>query len=124
MDMNEYQEAAASTDTGTRIEVVVKLGADGYRDRVRAHYIYLALGLAGETGEVVEKIKKAVRDDYGRFTDSGIEAIKLELGDVLWYLTRLASELGLSLDVVAQANLDKLEARKARGKLHGEGDNR
>lgn len=78
---------------------------------------YLALGLNGEAGEVAEKIKKSIRDD------KELELEK-ELGDVLWYLARLADELGYDLSEVADTNLDKLLDRKDRGKIHGDGDNR
>jgi NTP pyrophosphatase (non-canonical NTP hydrolase) len=86
--------------------------------------IYPALGLAGETGEVVDKVKKLHRDLGGRPTSAFRAAVALELGDVLWYLSELAGELGLSLDDVATANLAKLESRKRRGTLGGSGDNR
>ncbi len=89
-----------------------------------ANFIYPALGLCGEAGEVAEKIKKVLRDKNGRMDDPTREAIKKELGDVLWYVSQLASELGLSLAEVAQHNLEKLFSRKHRGVLHGEGDNR
>jgi len=80
---------------------------------------YLALGLNGESGEVAEKIKKHIRD--GKELD---EDFAKELGDVLWYLTRLVDELDASLQEVAQKNLDKLFDRQERGKIKGEGDNR
>lgn len=86
--------------------------------------IYPTLGLAGETGEVCEKIKKVIRDHGGEFDAEAVSAIKKELGDVLWYVARLAAELGLDLDEVAADNLDKLASRKARGTLSGSGDNR
>jgi NTP pyrophosphatase (non-canonical NTP hydrolase) len=85
---------------------------------------YPALGLAGEAGEVCEKIKKTYRDDYGMFGPERKEQIKLELGDVLWYVTELADDLGFTLEDVARANLEKLRSRKQRGKINGEGDNR
>jgi NTP pyrophosphatase (non-canonical NTP hydrolase) len=85
---------------------------------------YPALGLAGEAGEVAEHAKKAIRDDGGSVTDERRAAMSKELGDVLWYVAQLASELGLQLDDVAQANLDKLLSRQRRGVLSGSGDDR
>ena len=84
--------------------------------------VYPALGLAGETGEVCEKIKKALRDDGGLISDARLNALALELGDVLWYVSALARELGLSLENVARLHIDKLASRKARGQLTGSGD--
>ncbi len=88
------------------------------------NFVYPTLGLAGESGEVAEKIKKVLRDKNGRFNPSQKEEIKKELGDVLWYLAQLASELDLSLNDVAQTNLEKLRSRQERNALHGDGDNR
>lgn len=95
-----------------------------YPGRGEGNWIYPALGLAGESGEICEKIKKAMRDDGGKMTDERRDAIKKELGDVLWYLATMCSELGVSLEQVASDNLAKLAARQASGKLHGSGDNR
>ena len=47
-----------------------------------------------------------------------------ELGDVLWYISQLSAELGLSLEEIASLNLEKLNSRKERGALRGSGDNR
>lgn len=105
MTLDEYQEAAKDTAV--------------YRENPANRIIYPALGLAGETGEVVEKIKKYVRD---LVLDK--DAVKRELGDVIWYVAALAADLGFTLEDVAQANLDKLADRKARNKLHGSGDYR
>jgi NTP pyrophosphatase (non-canonical NTP hydrolase) len=88
------------------------------------NFIYPTLGLAGESGEVAEKIKKVIRDKNGIIDDETREAIKKELGDVLWYVSQLATELGLSLDEVAGKNIEKLYDRMERGKLKGNGDNR
>jgi NTP pyrophosphatase (non-canonical NTP hydrolase) len=85
---------------------------------------YPALGLAGEAGEVAEHAKKAIRDDGGEITDARRSAMAKELGDVLWYVSQLASELGLELADVAQANLEKLLSRQQRGVLSGSGDER
>jgi len=84
--------------------------------------IYPTLGLCGESGEVADKVKKVIRDQGGVFSDEAIEALKLELGDVLWYVAQLASELGLDLAQVAQANLEKLASRAARNVIAGSGD--
>jgi NTP pyrophosphatase (non-canonical NTP hydrolase) len=85
---------------------------------------YPALGLAGEAGEVAEHAKKAIRDDAGEITDERRAAVGKELGDVLWYVAQLATELGLDLDEIAETNLDKLLSRQRRGVLSGSGDER
>lgn len=95
-----------------------------YPGRGEGNWIYPALGLAGESGEICEKIKKALRDDGGRMTEERRQLLKKELGDVLWYVATMCSELGFALEDVAAGNLAKLAARKETGKLHGDGDNR
>ncbi|NTV51303.1 MAG: nucleoside triphosphate pyrophosphohydrolase family protein [Desulfobulbaceae bacterium] len=85
--------------------------------------VYPALGLAGEAGEVLEKIKKVFRDHNGDFTHHKESIIK-EAGDVLWYLSALCDELGTNLDYVAHVNIEKLESRKDRGVIGGKGDDR
>jgi len=109
MDFKEYQEKSKETAI--------------YPNRGH-NFIYPTLGLTGESGEVAEKIKKVLRDKNGVIDEETREEIKKELGDVLWYLAQIASELNLSLDEVAKFNLKKLASRKARNKLHGSGDNR
>ena len=87
--------------------------------------IYPTLGLAGEAGEVAEKVKKVLRDKGGKFDAETVAALKKELGDVLWYVSQIATEFGLSLqDDVAHGNLSKLASRFERDTLAGEGDNR
>jgi NTP pyrophosphatase (non-canonical NTP hydrolase) len=85
---------------------------------------YPALGLAGEAGEVADHAKKAIRDDGGVISDERRIAISKELGDVLWYVAQLASELGLELDEIARENLEKLFSRQRRGVITGSGDDR
>jgi NTP pyrophosphatase (non-canonical NTP hydrolase) len=85
---------------------------------------YPTLGLAGEAGEVAEKVKKLYRDNFGDLTPKRRESIAKELGDVLWYVANVAEELDYSLDLIAKGNLCKLKKRKKEGKLQGEGDDR
>ena len=93
-----------------------------YHGRGEGNFTYPALGLAGETGEVCEKLKKAIRDDGGKVSPERRELLAKELGDVLWYLATLSTELGLDLEAVAAGNLAKLAARKEANKIHGSGD--
>jgi len=87
--------------------------------------IYTTLGLLGESGEIAEKLKRIFRgEDDGKLTSKRKKEIEKELGDVLWYLSQLATELDLSLDKIASNNLEKLFSRKKRQTLKGKGDNR
>jgi NTP pyrophosphatase (non-canonical NTP hydrolase) len=108
VELNEYQRLSRRT-------------AEYPRD---AWLAYPALGLAGEAGEVAEHAKKAVRDDGGSISEERRAAMAKELGDVLWYVAQLTSELGLELEDVARANLEKLGSRQRRGVLSGSGDDR
>ena len=109
MEFNEYQQKSRQT----AVYPVIGQG-----------FVYPALGLAGESGEVVEKIKKIFRDQQGMVGDEQRQAVAKELGDVLWYLAQLATELDLELNQVAQDNLTKLLSRQQRGQMHGSGDER
>lgn len=86
--------------------------------------IYPVLGLANEAGEVAGKVKKIFRDKGGVIGEAEREALKAELGDVLWYIAQVCTELEIPLDEVAESNLAKLLDRQARGKIRGDGDNR
>ena len=108
MDLAEYQRLSRSTARYPRDQALT----------------YPALGLAGEAGEFADHAKKVIRDDGGEVTAVRREAMAKELGDVLWYVAQLASELHLDLDEIAQANLDKLLSRQRRGVLSGDGDDR
>ncbi|OIN85550.1 MAG: nucleotide pyrophosphohydrolase [Anaerolineae bacterium CG1_02_58_13] len=101
------------------------------RSRATAQYpsighpvIYPVLGLANEAGEVAGKIKKVFRDKGGEISAEMRNALQAELGDVLWYLAQVCTELDISMDEVAESNLAKLLDRQARGKIRGDGDNR
>ena len=109
MTFNEYQEEARKTAI--------------YPD-MDNNFIYPALGLVGEAGEIAEKIKKVIRDDNYIVTEEKRSEITKELGDVLWYIANLSKELGISLEDVASKNLEKLRSRQERNALHGSGDNR
>lgn len=85
---------------------------------------YCTLGLCGEAGEVAEKVKKLFRDKNGEITPEFKEAVKKEIGDVLWYVTALSGELGFTLEEVMETNYNKLMARRSTNTLHGDGDNR
>lgn len=114
-DFREYQQSAIEFDT--------ERFAIGQEAKWRG-FVEKTLGLSGEAGEVAEKIKKIVRDQNMNLTEDDKEAIKLELGDVLWYLSAISFYLGVSLEEVAKSNLEKLNSRKTRGKIHGSGDDR
>ena len=86
--------------------------------------IYPTLGLCGEAGEVADKVKKVIRDRNGVFDQAVRDDLKLELGDVLWYVAQLCTELDLDLAEVASANLAKLASRAARNVIGGSGDQR
>lgn len=113
MDLKEYNEKAIVTLTSHY----------AYGD-ITPQMMGLVLGLAGESGEVTEKIKKILRDKSGVLSDDDRHAIVKELGDVLWYVAAIAHLLGSDLETVAQKNLDKLADRYQRGVIHGSGDDR
>ena len=122
--MNDYQKRARKT--------AMYLGVRSQ------HIVYPALGLAGESGEVCEKVKKWLRGDYIELVDGSARSraahilshnklsdkLEKELGDVLWYIANLATDLGLDLDDIATENLDKLRDRERRNVLQGDGDDR
>lgn len=109
MDFKEYQKKSQKTAI--------------YPNKGK-NYIYPTLGLAGEAGEVAEKIKKVIRDKSGIIDKETKEEIKKELGDVLWYVSQIASELKIPLNDIAEKNIEKLFSRLKRGKIKGSGDNR
>ena len=109
MELNDYQNLAMKTAIFPK----------------RDGYAYTALGLAGEAGEIANKVKKFIRDGYSEDEFPGkINDLRDELGDVLWYVAALSRDLNLDLHDIALQNLEKLYGRKARGTLGGNGDNR
>jgi NTP pyrophosphatase (non-canonical NTP hydrolase) len=109
MDFNDYQTKSRKTARYPIIGHAV---------------IYPTLGLVNEAGEVAGKIKKVFRDKEGQINEETREALKAELGDVLWYIAQVATELDLSLDEIAEYNIAKLMDRLERGKIRGDGDHR
>lgn len=109
VDLSAYQQAAARTGGPISVDHPI---------------VYPTLGLTNEAGEVAGKVKKIFRDRGGVVTDEDRAALTLELGDVLWYLSELCTQLEVSLADVAEANLDKLRSRVERGTLGGDGDYR
>ena len=109
MDFNNYQHSARAT------AIYPNLGENLW---------YPTLGLCGESGEVAEKVKKIYRDKSGNIDTETKSLLIKELGDVLWYVANIASELKVDLDKIAEVNLVKLSLRKQENKIHGSGDNR
>lgn len=120
MTFAEYQRLAA--ETAVYPDIAVNPNSVG--ESCGGNYIYPALGLCGESGEVAEKVKKIIRDKDGFVEETDRVAVAKELGDVLWYVSALCKEFQLDMGAVAQGNLDKLAARAAKGTLGGSGDNR
>lgn len=118
MTLEDYQFAAAATaiypDQNALLEKL---------DREAPLPIYPALKLAGEAGEIAQKVGKAIRDGVGDYSQFRLD-IASELGDVLWYVSAIARDLGLSLEQIGEGNLVKLASRKQRGVISGSGDNR
>ena len=111
MNLNDYQDKAITTAVFPKQHALA----------------YLALGLSGEAAEVANKVKKILRGDHDHdpiAAEEALDAIAYELGDVLWYIAVLASELDSPLAAIAQSNLDKLAARADLGTIMGSGDDR
>lgn len=104
MNFTAYQEMAMSTRLETADEA------------------YALFGLIGEVGELYGYIAKVIRDDSNG--DDHQDYVKKELGDILWFIAAIAQDHGLSLEDVAQTNVEKLQSRKQRGTLQGSGDER
>ena len=106
LTFNDYQKTAKETAI--------------YKDGI----FYPVLGLCGESGEVADKIKKIYRDNNGIISEDNKEQLVKEMGDVLWYLANMATDLNVTLEDVARKNLEKIQIRQQKNLIHGEGDNR
>lgn len=89
-----------------------------------ASLLYTTLGLVGEAGEVANVVKKVLRDDNNVMTEEKRNKIIAEMGDVMWYMARLAETIGVPMTEVLQLNKEKLESRLERNVISGSGDNR
>lgn len=110
LTLNDYQEAAHGTSKNTRI--------DGNC------WLYPAVGMANEAGELLGKMKKVFRDNDGVLGNTRRTEIAAELGDILWYVAELATQLEIDLADIAAYNLTKLADRADRGVIGGSGDER
>ena len=145
MQLNDYQQLAASTAVYAQNDfadflqgcvlasiedgdTTLRMPTDEFKDlltQLRTVYVYYtAMGLAGEAGEVANKAKKIFRDDTHFLYRDRKDAIKKELGGVLWYAAMMAKECGLTLDEIAETNVAELKRRKEEGTIHGDGDDR
>ena len=107
-DLDMYQQVAKTTAIYPREQAI----------------IYPTLGLTGEAGEVANKVKKIIRDGSDKNNEELVQTISAEIGDCLWYIAVLASDIGVKLSDIASDNLIKLEKRKEKGTIHGSGDDR
>ena len=107
-DLDMYQKVALTTAIYPREQAI----------------IYPTLGLAGEAGEVANKVKKIIRDGSDSKDEKLVSEIKSEIGDCLWYIAVLANDFNIKLSDIASANIEKLATRKSKGTIHGSGDNR
>lgn len=108
MKLNDYQKMALETAI--------------YPNEYKV--IYPALGMAGEAGEVADKVKKIIRDNNSKIDNEKALEIVKEIGDVLWYCATMANDLGFDLETIAKMNYQKLHSRQQRGVIGGNGDNR
>ena len=93
MEFNEYQKQSRKT---------------AMYPEIGKSFVYPTLGLVGEAGEVAEKIKKVMRNDEGELSDEKRAELQKEIGDVLWYLAQLATELDLTLEDIAITNIERI----------------
>lgn len=113
MDFDEYQKECRKTDVGTAAQ-----------DCLNPGWLYYILGCNGEMGELTEKVKKLFRDKNGVIDKEFKDLLIKEMGDVQWYMARLADQFDIGFSHIAETNITKLLSRLERDKLHGDGDER
>lgn len=110
MDVDEYQSRTTET----------AIFPDELPEFLDIGQVYVVLGTGGETGEVQDKLKKAIREGDPEY----IETMREEIGDGMWYYAQVCEQFGWSLEEILRENLEKLQDRQERGVLTGEGDDR
>ena len=113
LHFDKYQKESRKTDVGTSVQ-----------DNIKPGWLYYALGISGEAGEMTEKIKKLFRDKQGVVDDEFKMHLIKEIGDILWYQARLLDQFDIGFSHVAEHNIEKLLSRLERNKVHGDGDER
>ena len=113
MDFDEYQKKCSLTDVGTSAQ-----------DNLKPGWLYYVMGISGEAGELMEKVKKLFRDKQGIVDDEFKQDLIKEMGDYHWYSARLCDAFGIKYSEIPKQNTEKLLSRLERNKLHGDGDNR
>lgn len=129
-NFNEYQDYVNQVASGYELsDLFIKSGPG--LSQISEELVYNSLGLAGEAGEAVEKIKKLIRDNSMSELWTTIMSnedkrhdLALELGDILYYLSRIANLTGYKLNEIAKLHVQKLQGRIERGTVKGEGDHR
>lgn len=132
MELSEYQSLAEKTAKFVKSPANLEgfpTQSSTTNDKIDAMFefanlSYATLGLAGEAGEIANKVKKLWRDGDGSISEEKEKELSDELGDVLWYVSAICSVLGLELDDIAKHNIEKLKSRLERNVISGSGDNR
>jgi NTP pyrophosphatase (non-canonical NTP hydrolase) len=122
MNFNQYQERAHKTAIYPTDISLEKYSPNGnyYPPTPNLKWIYPALGLSAETGELMNKLKKVIRDKNGDIDSEMMLDIKDEMGDILWYISELCNSLNLDLETIASMNLAKLAQRAMHNQIHGD----
>lgn len=123
LTFDQYQDKAQET----AIYPVAKqryIKEDGYSYEQELTWIYPALLLPSEVGELLGHLQKAFRDNHGVLPEEKKPLFVKEFGDVLWALAELARRCDIKLDDAAVGNIEKLADRARRGVLRGSGDER
>ena len=102
----------------------VKLYEGTYISPKFANIVHLSLGLSGETGELCEKVKKAIRDKNCELSEKDYLLIKKEMCDILFYWVALCDEFEMDIDGILELSLEKIQDRINRNVLQGSGDER
>jgi NTP pyrophosphatase (non-canonical NTP hydrolase) len=128
VNFKEYQKKSHATAIYPKVhyevdEHEINAGASQI-DIENAYFVYPAMGLSGEVGELLNKLKKIIRDKMDANSQDFKDSIGKEIGDCLWYIAELATVFDLDLGEIAEQNIEKLAKRKEDDKIKGDGDDR